>query len=189
MSGKRRKVYDEGRTFQSAWTEKYFFVEHYSKPVCLICQTSIAVMKELNIKGHYETCHSKYKEYVGESRKLKNLKSGFEQQTNFFKQKQEENESVTKAALVVSSLIAERMMKPFTDAEFIKECTLAIVNEVCPEKKVLFDSIPLSAGTVTRKVEVISEHLKLQLKNKGNDFNYFSLAFDESTDASDAILT
>ena len=22
MSGKRRKVYDEGRTFQSAWTEK-----------------------------------------------------------------------------------------------------------------------------------------------------------------------
>ena len=34
-------------------------------------------------------------------------------------------------------------------------------------------------------MEVISEHLKLQLKNKGNDFNYFSLAFDESTDASD----
>ena len=48
---------------------------------------------------------------VGESRKLKikNLKSGFEQQTNFFKNKQEESESVTKAALVVSSLIAKRM--------------------------------------------------------------------------------
>ena len=76
-------------------------------------------------------------------------------------------------------------MKPFTDAEFIKECTLSIVNEVCPEKKVLFDSIPLSARTVSRKVEIISEHLKLQLKNKGNDFNYFFLAFDESTDASD----
>ena len=50
MAGKRRKVDDEGRTFQSAWTEKYFFVEHYSKPVCLICQTSIAVMKEFNVK-------------------------------------------------------------------------------------------------------------------------------------------
>ena len=58
-------------------------------------------------------------------------------------------------------------MKPFTDAEFIEESTLAIVNEVCPEKKVLFDSILLSARTVTRKVEVIFEHLKLQLKNKG----------------------
>ena len=34
-------------------------------------------------------------------------------------------------------------------------------------------------------MENISEHLKLQLKNKGNDFNYFSLAFEESTDASD----
>ena len=76
-------------------------------------------------------------------------------------------------------------MKPFSDANFIKESTLAIVNEVCPEKKVLFDSIPLSARTVTRKVEIISEHLKLQLKNKGNDFNYFSLAFDEIANASD----
>ena len=146
-------------------------------------------MKEFNVKRHYETCHSKYskyKEYVGERRKLKikNLKSGFEQQTNFFKKKQEESESVTKAALVVSSLIANRI-KSFTDAEFIKECTLAIVNKVCPEKKLLFDSIPLSARTVTRKVEVISENLKLQLKNKCTDFDYFSLAFDESTDACD----
>ena len=186
MAGKCRKVDDEGRTVQSAWTEKYFFVEHYSKPVCLICQTSIAVMKEFNVKRHYETCHSKYKEYVGERRKLKikNLKSGFEQQTNFFKKKQEESESVTKAALVVNSLIAKQM-KPFTDAEFIKECTLAMVNEVCPGKKLLFDSIPLSARTVTRKVEVISENLKLQLKKKCTDFDYFSLAFDESTDACD----
>ena len=186
MSGKRRKVYDEGRTFKSAWMEKYFFIEHYSKPVCLIYQTSIAVMKEFNVKRHYDTCHSKYKEYVGENRKLKikNLISGFEQQTKFFKKKQEESESVTKAALVVSSLIAKQM-KPFTDAKFIKECILAIVNEFYLEMKVLFDSISLSARTVTRKVEVISEHLKLQLINKENDFNYFSLTFDESTDASD----
>ena len=89
MSGKSRKVYNEGRTFQSAWTENYFFVGYYSKHVCLIWQTSIAVMKEFNVKRHYETCYSKYKEYVGESRKLKikNLKSGFEQQINFFKKK------------------------------------------------------------------------------------------------------
>ena len=57
-------------------------------------------------------------------------------------------------------------MKPFIDAEFVEECTLAIVNEVYPEKKVLFDSIPLSARTVTCKVEDISEHLKLQLKSQ-----------------------
>ena len=54
-------------------------------------------------------------------------------------------------------------MKPFADAEFIKECILAIVNEVCSEKKLLFDSIPLSARTVTRKVEVISENVKLHI--------------------------
>ena len=137
MSGKRRKVHDKGRTFKSAWTEKCIFVEHYSKPVCLICQTSFAVMKEFNEKRHYETRHSKYKDYVGENKKLKikNLKSGLEQLTNFFEKKQKESESVTKAALVVGSLIAKRM-NPFTDAEFIKECTLAAVKEVCPEKKV-----------------------------------------------------
>ena len=115
-------------------------------------------MKEFNVKRHYETCHRKYKEYVGERRKIKNLNRGFEQQTNFFKKKQEESESITKAALVVSSLITKRM-KPFTDVEFIKKCTSAIVNEVCHEKKLLFDSISLSARTVTRKVEVISENL------------------------------
>ena len=51
-------------------------------------------MKEFNVKHHYKTCHSKYKEYVGESRKLKikNLKSEFEQQTNSFKKKQEESD-------------------------------------------------------------------------------------------------
>ena len=186
MAGKHRKVDDEGQTFQSGLAEKYFFVEHYSKSVCLICRTSIAVMKEFNVKRHYETCHSKYKEYVGERRKLKikNLKSGFEQQTNFFKKKQEESKSITKAASVVSLLIS-KLMKPFTDAGFIKECTLAIVNKVCPEKKLLFDSIPLSAITVTRKVEVISENLKLQFKNKCTDFDYLSLAFAESTDACD----
>ena len=86
--------------------------------------------------------------------------------------------------MVVSSLIAKRM-KPSTHTEFIKECTLAIVNEVFPEKKLLFDSIPLSARTVTRQVEVICENFKLQLKNKTTNFNYFSLAFDESTDACD----
>ena len=34
-------------------------------------------------------------------------------------------------------------------------------------------------------MEVISENLKLQLKNKCTDFDYFSLAFDKSTDACD----
>ena len=67
MAGKH-KVDDKGCS--STWTEKYFFAEHYSKPVCLICQTSITVMKEFNVKHHYKTCHSKYKKYVGEKRKL-----------------------------------------------------------------------------------------------------------------------
>ena len=43
MSGKVRKAYNEGRTFQNALMDEYFFVEHYSKPVCLICRLIIVI--------------------------------------------------------------------------------------------------------------------------------------------------
>ena len=36
-------------------------------------------------------------------------------------------------------------------------------------------------------MEVIFENLKLQLKNKCTDFDYFFLTFDESTDACDTV--
>ena len=39
--------------------------------------------------------------------------------------------------------------------------TLDIVNEVCPDKKLLFDSIPLLARTVIRKLENISKNVKI----------------------------
>ena len=64
-------------------------------------------MKEFNVKRHYETCHSKYKEYVGERRKLKikNLKSGFEQQTNLRRNKKKENQLQRQHWLLVLILI------------------------------------------------------------------------------------
>ena len=40
----------------------------------------------------------------GKKSKIKNLKCVFEKQTNFFKKKQEESETVIKTALVVRSL-------------------------------------------------------------------------------------
>uniref|UniRef100_H2Z349 SPIN-DOC-like zinc-finger domain-containing protein n=1 Tax=Ciona savignyi TaxID=51511 RepID=H2Z349_CIOSA len=55
---KKRKVDYEGRNFNNEWCIKYFIVQHNKDVVCLICQSTIAVMKEYNIKRHYDTKHS-----------------------------------------------------------------------------------------------------------------------------------
>ena len=52
---KLRKIEYENRVFNKDWELKYFFVEQNKKPMCVICNTSIAVMKEHNIQRHYKT--------------------------------------------------------------------------------------------------------------------------------------
>ena len=95
-----------------------------------------------------------------------------------------EAEANARASLAVSSIIAKKM-KPFTDGEFVKECLMAVVDEVCSDKRALFSNVSLSARTVTRKVETISSDVKCQLRDKCSRLKYFSLAIDESTDVKD----
>lgn len=56
---------------------------------------------------------------------------------------------------------------------------------ICLEKKGAFENVPLSRRTVTQQVEDIAGNLELQLKNRAADFDYFSLALDESCDVRD----
>jgi len=37
--------------------KKYFIIIQNTKLMCLICQETIAVFKEYNVKRHYETKH------------------------------------------------------------------------------------------------------------------------------------
>ncbi|PNF32668.1 hypothetical protein B7P43_G13122 [Cryptotermes secundus] len=60
-----------------------------------------------------------------------------------------------------------------------------VIEEMCPEKMDLFNNISLSARTVARRVEDIGSDITNQLINKANDFEWFSLALDESTDITD----
>uniref|UniRef100_A0A3P9LV82 SPIN-DOC-like zinc-finger domain-containing protein n=1 Tax=Oryzias latipes TaxID=8090 RepID=A0A3P9LV82_ORYLA len=57
--------------FKQKWEDDYFFAEISSKAVCLICQQSVAVLKEYNIRRHYETKHAVFSRYKGEARKKK----------------------------------------------------------------------------------------------------------------------
>ena len=52
---KKRKVDSERRAFKKGWMPKYFFTEIDNKGVCLLCNQSVAVLKEYNISRNYAT--------------------------------------------------------------------------------------------------------------------------------------
>ena len=85
---------------------------------------------------------------------------------------------------IVSNLIAQHI-KPFSDGEFVKDCLMAVVDVLIPEKRSLFSNISLSRRTVTRRVEELTEDLKISLRTLACKFELYSLAVDESTDQTD----
>ena len=182
---KKRKVDIEGRIFNENWTDKYFFINNFNgKPLCLICKQIIAVIKEHNIQRHYNTNHQDYKTCLGQIRKDKIqflIKELSAQQITFTKNK---SEKAVHASFAISSLIGKKL-KPFTDGERIKECVVTAVKIICPDKKKLFENISLSRMTISRRIEYLATDIKLSLVKRASEFEYYSLALDESTDATD----
>ncbi|XP_076812907.1 general transcription factor II-I repeat domain-containing protein 2-like [Clavelina lepadiformis] len=76
-------------------------------------------------------------------------------------------------------------MKPFTDGDYVKDCLMAVVEVICPEKKKLFSDVSLSARTVTRRIEEMSQDVKTGQHDCLKNLQYFSIAIDESTDTTD----
>lgn len=55
--------------FREKWERDYFFVEVKNMPTCLICKKNVSVLKEYNLKRHYESQHSKsYDQYTAQHR-------------------------------------------------------------------------------------------------------------------------
>lgn len=137
MSTKKRKVDSECRVFQEKWTNMYFFVAQGEKCLCLICKESLSVFKEHNIKRHYDSKHKQtYNKYVGvcHENKITNLQSGIGGLTKLFNNAKNINESIVRASYRVGHIIGKEV-HPFSDGEFVKRCLMAVVEEVCPEKK------------------------------------------------------
>ena len=85
---KKRKFDEENRFFKEEWTQQYAFIlpPTSSKPLCLICNESVALVKSSNLKRHYETKHSKFEGmYQQKTEERKNkldwLKSQYERST------------------------------------------------------------------------------------------------------------
>ena len=54
--GKQAKNYH----FHTEWEEDYFLVYSHSKPVCLICNATVAFAKKGNLERHFKTVHGRY---------------------------------------------------------------------------------------------------------------------------------
>ncbi|XP_045538423.1 general transcription factor II-I repeat domain-containing protein 2A-like [Papilio machaon] len=187
MASKKRRLFEENRVFNDAWTDLYFFINYNEKPLCLICQKTLAVSKDFNLKRHYDTEHkAKFACLVGDVRKQKinALKLSVKNQQNVFKIQVQSNESNIRASLRVAEILA-KSGRPFTDSELVKECAIIMAEEVCPDQKRMFENISLSARTCTRRTEDLGDNLFEQLRDKIKQFEWFSLATDESEDVSD----
>lgn len=183
------KVDAENRGFQARWETEYMFTEVKGKPVCLLCGESLAVMKEYNLRRHYETSKKlteKDKNMDTEQRlqKVEELKRRLKSQQAPFTKAKSQSEAAVKASFIVAEEVA-KSARPFTEGEFIKNCMLKVCDAVCPDKRQLFSNVSLSRNTVAERVDQLSTNLKEQLVEKGKDFMAYSLAVDESTDISD----
>ncbi|KAA0724133.1 hypothetical protein E1301_Tti022208 [Triplophysa tibetana] len=141
-----RKVDRENRKFQSEWTEKYLFTvpttalkRGTDRPVCLLCNESVAVAKEYNVKRHFTTKHSSFSAQYQEGsverqRRIDRLVTSFEQSQRAIGEFCTEQERAFIASLRVAWILT-RKKRPFTESETIKDCMLAVVDEMIVDQK------------------------------------------------------
>jgi hypothetical protein len=188
QSTKKRKVDVENRIFNPEWTMTYFFIERLGKAQCLICLQTVAVCKEYNLRRHWETQHqaSKYA-LMSPTKKqaaIVQLSNSLTRTTSLFVKSTAESDKATRVSYDVSLLLAKRM-KPFSDGDFVKDCLIAAVKTICPERIEAFQNISLSSRTVCRRIEEMSNDVQDSMKSTLSKLVVFSLALDESTDVKD----
>lgn len=136
MSGEsskyKRKICGENRLFQDEWETDYFVVPNKNNAAtCLICRESI-ILKKYNISRHFTTKHKSFDETFPPGSSLRNEKLSFfkrslHQQQNVMSVALSQDSAVTKASYEICYILGKHM-KPFTDAEIVKECFVSAAN-------------------------------------------------------------
>lgn len=165
---KKRKVDAENRAFNAEWTDAYMFIlpPTSTKPVCLICSETVALIKSANVKRHYETKHKAFEQsYPPKSelraQKIRSLTAQYDQSTRVLSRSFNAQQRAHECSLRVAWVLGKHK-KPFTDASVVKECMTEITetlldgkqkDELCDKIK----QIPLSNITSTRRSEILAE--------------------------------
>ena len=131
---RKRKYWDGNRVFNEQWTMQYWFIESNGKSLCLICQDTISVVKEYNLKRHYKSRHeAKYDNIRGQRRedKIQQLTKSVSRQQTAITRLRGVDDSV-KASYMIALDIAKNM-KSFSDGNFIKDCIIHAAQCVSPK--------------------------------------------------------
>ena len=154
---------------------------HQARSALYAATGSNEAMKPSKLLRHLETKHPGLKDRPPE----------------YFERKKQEHEgqkkllratiSINANALRASYLVANRIAKakkPFTiGEELILPCTKDICSELLGEAAVKkITQVPLSASTVTRRIEEIAKDIETQLLERINTSPWYALQVDESTD-------
>ena len=91
--------------------------------------------------------------------------------------------NTARASFHVSNLLANKF-RPFSDGEFVKESMDIILDNIYPKKSPQLVNISLSRRTVVQHIHEISENISSNLRSCIATLQFFSLALDESYDAS-----
>ncbi|XP_070604627.1 SCAN domain-containing protein 3-like [Erythrolamprus reginae] len=185
MTAKKKKA-----AFKRKYNESYLnygFIatgdSHAPSPLCLICgdRLSNEAMKPSKLVRHLQTKHPASKDKPLEFFERK--KREHEGQKQLLKATTSTNVSALRASFLVANRIA-KAKKPFTIGE---ELILPATKDICQEllgeaavKKVA--QVPLSASTVSRRINEIAEDIEVQLLERINASPWYAIQVDESTD-------
>lgn len=190
MSKRQRTYY-----FNKEWEELFCFIEYNGKNICLLCNASVALPKKSNIERHFNTVHANFSQIFPLNSELRRkrigeLKTNLAKQQSAFTRPVQVSKNATIASLKVSHLLAKKK-KPFVDGETIKEAFITAAHCVFQDFKNkteiigAIEAIPLSARTVSRRIELIATEMASELASDLQNCKFFSVQLDESTDISD----
>ncbi|XP_041840400.1 SCAN domain-containing protein 3-like [Melanotaenia boesemani] len=185
-STSKKKKATFNRQYQDSYL-KYGFIptgdSHAPSPLCIICgdRLSNEAMKPSKLLRHLETKHPALKDKPLEYFERKKREQ--EGQKQLLRATTSTNVSALKASYLVANRIA-KSKKPFTIGE---ELILPATKDICREllgeaavKKIA--QVPLSASTISRRIEEIAEDIETQLLERINTSPWYALQVDESTD-------
>ncbi|GLV40928.1 hypothetical protein CBL_08502 [Carabus blaptoides fortunei] len=113
--------------------------------------------------------------------KIKALHQSLKSQQAVFTKLRGDNENVIQTSYVVGELIARRL-RPHVEGEFVKEGMVAAAELIAPDKVKLFQNVSLSRRTISDRITDLAQDIKNTLKGSAEDFHFFFLACDETTD-------
>lgn len=143
---RKQKVDADGSLFQERCEGEYLFVLHRERPVCLLCYEAVSVVKEYNLRWHFDTKHgAKYgKANLQEKQQIaQELKGKLRLQQSVFTKSTAKNNTAVKASFIVAEEITHAS-KSFSEGAFLKQYLLKVRKQVRPNQLQTFKNVSLS---------------------------------------------